>query len=119
MMDAVDFLRTRARMCRKFNNCSDGCPIWEQVGPCEPLLLAENVEQTVSIVEQWAREHPGKTRQSELLKLFPDSLLDENGILELCPSLLAEECRGEDGSCYDLPKDCYDCRREFWMKEVE
>ena len=119
MMDAVDFLRARARMCREFDNCEDGCPIGEQIGACRPLLLARHAEQTVAIVEQWAQEHPGKTRQSELLELFPGSALDEDGILELCPSALAEECRGEDGGCYDLPKDCYDCRREFWMQEVE
>lgn len=119
MMDAVDFLRACARMCRKFNSCSDGCPIWEQGSACEMMHLGENAEQAVASVEQWAQEHPSNTRQSELLKLFPGSALDGDGILNMCPSSVSESHRDEFGGCYDSRRCCNDCRREFWMQEVE
>lgn len=119
MMDAVDFLRTRARMCRRFDNCADGCPIGEPVGACKPLLLGENAEQVVSIVEQWALEHPSKTRQSEMLKLFPGSVLDDDGILNMCPSSVSESHRDKFGGCYDESACCSVCRRKFWVQEVE
>lgn len=118
-MDAVDFLRARARMCRKFDNCADGCPIGEQVGSCKPLLLGENAEQAVAVVEQWAQEHPGKTRQSELLELYPSTIIGRDGVLSICPRILSEDFRSEGGGCYDLYRSCLDCRREFWMQEVK
>ena len=118
-MDAVDCQRARARMCRGFDNCSDGYPIRGLVGACEPLLLGENAEQVVSIVEQWAQEHPGKTRQSEMLKLFPGSVLDDDGILNMCPSSVSESHRDKFGGCYDESACCSACRREFWMQEAE
>lgn len=118
MMDAVDFLRTCARMCRKFDSCS-GCPIWEQGSACELLHIGENAEQTVASVEQWAQEHPGKTRQSELLEIFPSTVIGGDGVLAVCPRILSEKFRSENGGCYNLSKNCCDCRREFWMQEVE
>ena len=65
-MDAVEFIKTRARMCREYDGCAE-CPL-DFFCECEE----EHQEQdsgdraikAVRAVEQWAKEHPVKTRQS-------------------------------------------------------
>lgn len=107
-MDAVKFLEARNRMCKSCGDCvanANGC--------C--FLRTTNVEEQVAIVEQWAKEHPAKTRQSEFLRLYPEAQVDEDGIPG-CPQNIKRTYH-PDGGCADT--SCYDCRREFWMQEVE
>ena len=115
-MDALDFFKARKRMCgaMKCGSCklyhmSGGCCIDPE---CEKI---EACEEAIAIVEQWAKEHPIKTRQSEILKMFPGSDIDEmDGGLTLNPCIfypkMREECAG---------RRCSDCRREFWSAEVD
>lgn len=114
-MDVVEFIKTRARMCE---NLSCGhCPLkffcsssfFDQV---------EIAEDAASVVEQWAKEHPIKTRQSEFLKQWPDARLYE-GVLEVCPAKLSSLFRDETGRCSKTVSFCPDCRRVFWLKEIE
>ena len=65
-MDTVEYVKQRERMCDYYHNCY-GCPAVEYEN-CASLDIAIKL---VPIVEKWAKEHPVKTRQSELLKLFP------------------------------------------------
>lgn len=60
--------------------------------------------------------HPQKTRQSEFLKLFPEASVGENGYLTLNPCEFYPKMRKE---CINNYKWCADCRRDFWMQEVE
>lgn len=116
-MDAVEFLKARRRMCET-NDCNKGgCPLFEH--NCDNGTDEENA-QTVAIVEQWAKEHPVKTRQSELLKLFPDASMLYDGYLNICPAQISSECRDkETGGCYDSGMDCSKCKHDFWLKEIE
>lgn len=75
-------------------------------------------EEMVNIADGWAKDHPvktRKTRQSELLKMFPDAQIDTYGALTIRP------CSIEKGLCSKCTtlSDCVDCRREFWLKEIE
>lgn len=64
----------------------------------------------MQIVEQWAKDHPVKTRQSEFLKLFPNAAIDEDdGILCVDPCIIEKSIRCTNG------KTCDDCRREYWL----
>lgn len=69
-MDAVEFCKTVNRMCE--NQVCKECPVYEDercmVGFGDNSI--RSIEETVSKVEQWAKDHPVKTRQSEFLKLF-------------------------------------------------
>ena len=110
-MDAVEFLNEGTRMCNSYEACV-GCPM-EQTDDC--CMLEMNLKQMISIVEQWAKEHPVKTRQSELQKLFPDLAL-EDGWFCMCPKYVGQK------KCIDGPLEkstCDKCRRDFWMKEIE
>lgn len=114
MMDAVKFVKTLGRMCDA--ECIK-CEFWKRRSRWESCNAWQknHPEEAVAIVEQWAAEHPVKTRQSEILKMFPGAAIDKmDGCLILNPCnfypKMREECSG---------RKCSDCRREFWLAEVE
>ena len=118
-MDAVKFIKERSRMCKSFNKCSYGCPAWG--GSCKletgTYLECEATKQ-VEIVEEWSAAHPRKTRQSVFLEHYPEARLDEYGVLRFCPSDISAAHRDSEGCGYP-ELGCTDCRRKFWMQEVE
>ena len=75
----------------------------------------ELLEKTVAAVEKWSQEHPRKTRQDVFLEQWPEAGLVD-GIIDVNPCRLVAAFRlGQE--CHKT--FCYDCRREFWMQEVE
>ena len=83
----------------------DTCASWQKANP----------EEAVAFVEQWAKEHPIKTRQSEFLTMFQGADVGEtDGCLTLNPchfyKKMQLECSGRKRS---------DCRKAFWLVEVE
>lgn len=78
---------------------------------------AEWAEGNQATVEQWAKEHPRKTQQSVFLEQYPEAEIDKCGCLMLCPKRISADCRNRYGNCAN--RVCSDCRREFWMQEVE
>ena len=111
-MDAVEYVKQRERMCGYYGNC-DKCLANKVIG-CATIA---KISQMVSIVEQWAKEHPVKTRQSEFLKQWPDARLYE-GVLGICPNMLMY--RDETtGQCTKNVMFCPDCRRDFWLAEIK
>ena len=115
-MDALEFLRERNRMCRRFDKSCDGCPACENGRYCDSDAWDERL---VATVEQWSKEHPRKTRQSVFLEQYPEAEIDANGVVGLCPMSISAAYRDSDGGC-DCPEIlCRDCRREFWMQGVE
>ena len=117
-MDAVDFLKQFNRMCKSYeeDGCKN-CPSYEY-NCCENFNGQEN--DVVQIVEQWAKEHPVKTRQSEFLKQWPDAEIGGDGLLSIAPCQLNVEllqCESQD-DCEGRGV-CDKCRRDFWLKEIE
>ncbi len=123
MMDAVGFLKTKNRMCaaylRAMSTKCDGCPLDEVASVMCSKWCFDHAEEAVGIVERWAEQHPVKTRQSEFLKQYPEAGIDDYGVLRVCPSLISTSHRNTRGGCAHIDSDCTDCRREFWMQEVE
>ena len=119
-MDAVNFLVTRDRMCRSFNGRCTGCEVNERMGAGEVCIhyMAQHPQEVVEIVERWGKEHPRKTRQSEFLKMFPRAGRGEDGLIVFCPEDFDSkfECPLKRGGGHD---QCGDCRREYWLEEVE
>jgi hypothetical protein len=73
----------------------------------------------VAIVEEWSAAHPRKTRQDVFLEQYPETQIDDNGVLGVCPAPIFHSHRTDGGRCIDINRKCTDCRREFWMQEVE
>ena len=120
-MDAVKFLQERARMCNSFSPDCEGCRVDEEkpvMSECY-MWMFENPERAVKIVEEWSSAHPRKTRQSVFLKQYPEANLDVSGAIDICPAALSSDYRSDSGGCKYPSIACIDCRREFWMQEVE
>lgn len=119
-MDAVEFLKERTRMCNFYMSRCMNCP-GNKVAYCATLCAA--AIELVPIVEQWAKEHPVKTRQSEFLKMFPHPRLDRNGCLMICPmdAVGKEYMRDDIPGCINSELDicCEDCCRDFWLAEIK
>lgn len=114
-MDALEFLKEFNRMCESHPSCT-GCPRKEKTCDCLDIHSDSEMKILIATVEQWSKKHPRKTRQSVFLEQWPDATKDENGVLALCPKYLSANIGCVDK---DRFKDCADCRREFWMQEVE
>lgn len=123
-MDAVEFFKTVNRLCKN-QSCRE-CPVCKD-GVCIVMNmvridggLVESIEETVSEVEQWAKDHHSKTRKNELLKMFPNAdvkiistflspcHLDKKENQQRCAKYgyLSSSCR------------CIRCRDDYWNEEV-
>lgn len=76
-------------------------------------------EGMVKAAEQWAADHPVKTRQSEFLKQWPEAKLKQNGVITICPLEVSAAYREKDGSCAIRSGSCAECKKAFWLAEVE
>lgn len=115
-MDALEFLKERKRMCTSFKGC-DGCPLAGTHCVLSYATDDEDYERIIATVEQWSKEHPRKTRQSVFLEQYPEAELDRHGVLQLCPSIISAAHRSVTRLC--AAGSCANCRRKFWMQEVE
>ena len=106
-MDAVKFVEERRRM-------------YKVTGKHLPTL-AEGIpaEDVVKEVEEWSAAHPRKTRQDVFLEQWPETYIRGDGYLDVCPLEVSAAHRDDDGGCAIYDRLCPDCRREFWMQEVE
>ena len=119
MMDAVKYLKTLRRMC----NCEcHKCEIWKRLSGVESctVWIETHPEEAVAIVEQWAAEHPAKTRQSVFLEQYPEAAISKDGAIAICPLAISAAYRHGNGACNKGNSDtCADCKRQFWLAEVE
>ena len=108
-MDAVKFVEERRRMFAVTGE-----------NPKYSLFnMSTCAEDVVKEVEQWSAAHPRKTRQSVFLKQYPEARIGDNGVLHVDPCSISASHRNASGSCATMKRECKDCRREFWMQEVE
>ena len=105
-MDAVEFIKQVRRMGK-------------QKGEAICFKLEEKDTEIVDQVEQWAKEHPVKTRQSEFLKMWSDAEIGYDGLPTVAPCQLNIEllqCESQE-DCENRGV-CDKCRRDFWLKEI-
>ena len=111
-MDAVEFLKVLGRLCNNYL-CGDNCPL---IDSCDDES-DDGYVRKVQIVEKWAKEHPVKTRQSEFLKIFPHPALDSDGVIAIQPcEVIVDACKDSNDN---KRTNCWACRRDFWLKEIE
>lgn len=107
-MDAVKFLQERSRMYES-GAATPGIGLEDDYDP----VIA------VKVIEKWSAAHPRKTRQSVFLEQYQETALDGYGVITICPTTLSKAHRNSSGGCKNPYDRCDDCRREFWMQEVE
>lgn len=119
-MDAVKFIEERNRMCNAHSPGCEGCRIDEAkpvISECVSWAFV-NPEKAVQIVEEWSAAHPRKTRQSVFLEQHPNCMIDNDGVVGICPRNVNNKCICDLERSYDC-RGCPVCRRKFWMQEVE
>ena len=108
-MDAVEFIKAIKQMLSAGANNST-------VQKYISAYKKNDCEGMVKAAEQWAAEHPRKTRQSVFLEQFPNAPIYTNTHnVALDPCLVDTTLRGH---C-PTGRGCDICRREFWLAEVE
>lgn len=116
-MDAVKYVKTLHRLCKSQANCRE-CPLHENCEEDNYVYCngnaSEYVEKSVHIVEQWAKDNPIKTRQSEFLRMFPKAEMKDD-YLWMCPKYINYDYNPEE-NCHEI--SCSDCKRKFWLTEV-
>ena len=90
----TNYLFERQRMTKQQTDgtcrikCAN-CPLSEKNNDMDISCLAFEIlypEKTVAIVQKWSNEHPQKTYLTELLKIFPDTPLKDDGTPDsICP----------------------------------
>ena len=108
-MDAVKFVEERRRMFAVTGE-----------NPKYSLFnMTTCAEDVVKEVEEWSAAHPSKTRQSVFLEQYPEARISTHGVLLLCPCPISASHRNAAGGCATIVRRCDDCRKEYWMQEVE
>lgn len=108
-MDALEFIKAIKQMLSAGANNST-------VQKYISAYKKNDYEEMVKAAEQWAAEHPIKTRQSEFLKMFPDApIYPDTGLVRVSP------CQVDRALCGNCPTgiNCIECRKKFWLAEVE
>lgn len=114
-MDALEFFKARKRMCET-TKCAS-CKLYHVQGGCCIAPEKEKIdafEEAIAIVEQWAKDHPIKTRQSVFLEHYPGARILAHGCLNVCPMNVFSDT---GINCNAQP--CYECKKAFWLAEVE
>lgn len=120
-MDAVEFFKTVNRLCKN-KDCKE-CPVYKNNTCCMVGFdddSIKSIEETVSKVEQWAKEHPVKTRKSEFLKMFPNA--DFKTIARMLPCSLDKTLKPLRCAKYgylSITCRCNRCRDDYWNEEVD
>lgn len=119
-MDAVTYIKEAMRMCKSSDDNCEHCPAKIEkfcpISLCRTVMndMHGNEEKAVSIVEQWSKDHPVKTRQSKFLKMFPKVPMKDD-VIDICPATVAEGLKNAEHCNHIL---CEDCRKTFWLMEV-
>lgn len=114
-MDAKRFLEEWQRMCNAHLECN-GCPThWDGLNNhCLSARVVSmwDIDDLIAKVEQWAEEHPRKTRLDDFKEKYPNARVNWKGLPFIEPRLLGY-CRVDD--CRNCPhvkdwdiKDCWD-----------
>lgn len=122
-MDAVKFIEERNRMCESFGDGCTGCPAFNvcKNEPCCAVGMQPTLDAMaqVAMIEKWSAAHPRKTRQSVFLEHYPEASISKHGVLLVCPCPISASHRNANGGCATIGRRCDDCRKEYWMQEVE
>ena len=105
-----------ARICKKHDNCKN-CPLGlynNGKGKSCDYLIRTSPDKANEIILKWIKEHPIKTRQNKFLEMFPNAILDDNGVLNVEPCDFDKDYSANDCSKFSCP----DCRKKYWLEEV-
>ena len=103
-----NFFNEKERLCEAQEKC-DGCVLCGADGACLYTVTKADIVKIAKIVQKWSDEHQQITNLDYLLKHFPNTKLDEEGIPdEICPDSIGLPLA--DGMvCKGNAVDCKKC----------
>lgn len=108
------------RMCKNHKGCR-GCLLSVDVNGMNIAcldLVRGCPDKANGIILKWCKEHPIKTRQSEIQKIIPEIVLDVGGeYVDICPRDTDKDF--ERKRLCDDYTDCEKCKKEYWLAEVD
>lgn len=105
-MDAVKFVEERRRMFAVTGE-----------NPKYSLFnMSTRAEDVVKEVEEWSIKNPLKTRQSVFIQQNPRVFIYD-GVISIKPCQMVQGYTSRYCTCDS--SQCLQCRKEYWMKEVE
>lgn len=124
-MDAVEYEKYRIKMCKEMILEKGGCGackmydvVRQRCRTPASVYMKEDEDyykKNVAIVEQWAKDHPVRTRQREFLKMFPNAPIDRHdGTLCIDPCAIDSIQKGNKYCSIS----CTACRKDYWLTEV-
>ena len=119
-MKVKDFVYNLKRMCKFYGgNCYSGTEDKEKNCPLNKYncyMIRDMEDEVFDTVESWTKEHPAKTRQSELLKHYPHAKMwEDEDFIGVCPKQLCDIYQCGD----KREQTCYECCKEYWSEVVE
>lgn len=115
-MDAVEFFKTVNRLCK--NQSCEACPVYKNDMCCMVGFdddSIKSIDETVSKVEQWSKDHPVKTRKSEFQKMFPNANMYRI-TTTFCTAHFDKKKACEVGVASE--EMCEKCRYKYWNEDV-
>ena len=113
-MDALKMLKTLKRYCKHVGSCCV-CEIGGETCLFDSVPEHMNValmEDTVSFLEHWEREHPAKTRAEIFIERNPDAARSVTGLPLVRPcDYIGDKMTIEECERYD---NCAECIEKFW-----
>lgn len=93
--------------------CTD-CPLNSSNNGSSDMMSCSDFEtiypqKAIAIVQKWSDEHPKRTYLTELLKIFPNTPLEDDGTPNFCPYRLGlmslDDCRKDHNcvKCWNQP----------------
>lgn len=123
-MEVNEFFAEAKRMCLSNTSCST-CPLTRSKICDFMLYYYSTANYFIDIVIKWSKEHPKATRQSKFLEQFPNTKLNEDGVICFCPKLLDTSLYISSTDYYPCSKKenncgitCCDCLKEYWLTEI-
>ena len=112
-----DFIKAYNHYCK--NHACASCEIGKIIGfestTCMRMLFelsSEQCDEIISTLNDYLATDPIKTRQSELLKIFPNTPLRyEEKIIDICPLDFDYE--------FICNVNCHECKKAFWFTEID
>lgn len=106
-----------SRMCKNHKDCKF-CKLsveWNGMNIACADLLADYPDKASEIIFNWCKEHPVRTRQDELLEVFPNADI-KDGVADICVKQIDGRLAPHRCSVYTR---CADCKRAYWLEEVD
>lgn len=109
-----------ARMCRTYDTCHY-CPLSHCNNGLNQVcgdLTRKHPDKANEIILNWCEENPVETRQSEIQKIIPAITLNAGEeYVDICPNEIDTDFN-HNHLC-DNYAECSDCKREYWLAEVD